>query len=54
MKLYYDILTVLYLVIAVVVACFVVWNMFKSKKLTEKIIGAITIVMFVLRIFLIK
>ncbi len=54
MKIYYDLLTVLYLVIAVVISGFVVWNMFKSKKLTDKIIGGITLVMFVLRIFLIK
>jgi hypothetical protein len=49
-----DLLTVLYLIVVAVILVMIGWNMFQSKKLTDKIIGAIAIVMFVLRLLLIK
>jgi len=54
MQVYYTILLVFYLVITAVISVFIVWNMIKTKKLTDKIIGAFALVMFVLRLLLIK
>ncbi len=54
MNVYSKVLWVIYLVIAVVITGFIGWNTFKSKKLTDKIIGVLALVMFVLRIFMIK
>ncbi|MBQ3165770.1 MAG: hypothetical protein IJC80_03535 [Clostridia bacterium] len=51
---FYNVLTVLYLAIIVIVAVFIVVNLFKSKKVTDKIIGALALGMFLLRIFFIK
>lgn len=51
---YLTVLEVFYIIIAVIVTGFIVYNMFTRKKITDKIIGAIAVIMFVLRIFLIK
>ena len=54
MYIYYKVLFVFYLVMAITIAGFIGWNTFKSKKITDKIIGAITLIMFALRILMIK
>ena len=54
MYIYYKILFVFYLIIAVTITGFIGWNVFKSKKLSDKIVGAITLIMFALRILMIK
>lgn len=54
MNIYAKVLWVIYLVIAVVISLFIVWNVVKSKKLTDKVIGAVALIMFVLRILMIK
>ena len=54
MKTYYDILNVLYLIFVAVICVFIVWNVIKTRKVTDKVIGAIALIMFVLRLFLIK
>ena len=54
MSVYYSILTVIYLAIVAIVSIFIVWNVIKTKKVTDKVIGAIALVMFVLRLLLIK
>ena len=54
MYIYLTILLVFYVIIAAVVAAFVVWNLFRAKKITDKLICAIVLIMFILRIFLIK
>lgn len=54
MFIFNKILFVFYLVMAVLIAGFIVWNTYKSKKITEKVIGAITLIMFALRILMIK
>ena len=54
MNIYYKVLLGLYFVIAVVIAGFIGWNTFKSKKITDKVVGAITLIMFALRILMIK
>ena len=51
---FYNILTVLYVAFIVIIAGFIVVNLFKSKKITDKIIGALALGMFLLRIFFIK
>lgn len=54
MNIYAKVLWVIYLVMIVVIGLFIVWNVFKSKKLTDKFIGAVALIMFVLRILMIK
>ena len=54
MQVYYTILQVVYIAFAVVIAALIGWNVFKSKKITDKVIGAIALIMFILRILLIK
>ncbi len=54
MYVYSGILLGVYLIIAVVITFFVVLNVFKSKKLSNKIIGAVALIMLVLRILLLK
>ena len=54
MQVYYTILQVVYIAFAVVIAALIGWNVFKSKKITGKVIGAIALIMFILRILLIK
>ncbi len=54
MHVYLIILEVLYLIITIIIAGFVVWNIFNTKKLSNVFIGAVVLVMLLLRIFLIK
>lgn len=49
-----TILTVIYIIFLVITAIFVVINMFRSKKIYDKIIGAIILIVLILRILLIK
>ena len=49
-----TILTVVYLVIVAIIGVFVVWHAFETKNIYEKIIGAIMLVLLVLRLLLIK
>ncbi|MBR2933868.1 MAG: hypothetical protein IKC33_06110 [Clostridia bacterium] len=51
---FYNVLTVLYVAFIVIIAGFIVVNLFRSKKVTDKIIGCFALVMFLLRIFFIK
>ena len=50
----YTILTIIYIAFAVIVAAAVVWNMFTTDKVYEKITGAVMLILLILRIFLIK
>ena len=54
MRIYYGILFVFYLIFTILIALFIAWNIFKSKKITEKIIGAIALLMFLIRILMIR
>ncbi len=54
MNIYYAILRVFYLALAVTIAGFIGWNTYKTKKITDKVIGAVTLIMFALRILMIK
>ncbi len=54
MHIYLNILLALYLVIAVVIAVFVVWNVIRTKRISDKVIGVIVLIMFVLRILMLK
>lgn len=54
MNIYLTILKVIYVIIAVIIAVFIGWTVVKDKKVTAKLIGAIALMMFVLRIFMIK
>mgnify|MGYP006916048817 CR=1 FL=1 len=49
-----SILTVIYLIFVAIVAIMVVWNMFTSKDLYKKIMGAVFLIVLILRLFLIK
>ena len=54
MHIYLNILLALYLVIAVVITVFVVWNVIRTKRISDKVIGVIVLIMFVLRILMLK
>lgn len=54
MNVFYSILTVVYVIFLVIVCAFIAWNTVRTKRLTEKIVGAIALIMFLLRIFFIK
>lgn len=54
MHIYLIILEVLYLIITIVIAGFVVWNIFNAKKMSNVFIGTVALVMLLLRIFMIK
>ncbi len=54
MMIYNGILTVVYLIFVAIISVCVVWNMFRTKKITDKIIGGVAIIMLLLRLFLIK
>lgn len=54
MQTYYTILTVFYYIFAVVIAIFIAWNFYKDRKISNKIIGAIALLMFLYRIFMIR
>ena len=49
-----TILTVLYLIFVGIVAVMVIWNMFTTKELYKKIMGAVMLIILILRLFLIK
>ena len=49
-----TILTVIYIIFLVCISLFVIIHMFRTKKIYEKIIGAIFLIALLLRIFLIK
>lgn len=48
------VLTILYLLIVLFILAMIIWIMFSSKKLMDKIIGAIAIIMLILRLLMIK
>lgn len=52
--MFYGILTVLYLIIIAFIGIFIIWHLFETKKITEKIIGALMLILILLRLFLIK
>ena len=54
MRIYYGVLFVFYLIFTILIALFIAWNIFKTKKITEKIIGAIALLMFLIRILMIR
>lgn len=54
MAVYYSVLTVLYTVILVILSLFILWDLFRTRKVTYKIYGALALIMFVLRFFFIK
>lgn len=54
MRIYYGILFVFYLIFTILIALFIAWNIFKTKKIIEKIIGAIALLMFLIRILMIR
>lgn len=48
------ILTYIYLLIVLLIVVMLVWNLFETDSLIEKFSGAIALIMFLLRLFLIK
>ena len=54
MMVYLTILEVFYIIIAVIITAFIVYNIITRKSITNKVIGSIAIIMFILRILLIK
>lgn len=54
MQTYYLILEILYFLFIIPITGFIIWNFIKTKKITDKVIGAFAILMFILRIFLIR
>ena len=53
MYLYGKFLFVYYLIFTIIIALFIVYNTCKSNKVTDKIIGGIALMMFILRILMI-
>lgn len=49
-----TVLTIIYLLFVFIITIMVVWNMFESKKLAEKITGAIILILLTLRLLLIR
>jgi len=48
------ILTYIYLLIVLLIVVMLVWNLFETDSLIEKLSDAIALIMFLLRLFLIK
>lgn len=48
------ILTLIYIIFALIVSCVLVWHAFETKNIYEKIIAAVMLIALILRIFLIK
>ena len=48
------VITIIYLILIAVIGAFIVWNSFETKNIYEKIIGAVMLVLIVLRLLLIK
>lgn len=44
----------IYLILVAIILVMVLWNMFDSKKVTEKIAAGVVIILLILRLFLIK
>lgn len=49
-----TILTIIYSVILVIIIVMVIWNMFKSKDMTDKVIGGLILIILILRLLQIK
>jgi len=47
-------LTIIYLIIVAIIGVFLVWNVFESKNIYDKVLGSIMLVLLILRLFLIK
>lgn len=54
MNIYNSVLYVFYLIFTIIITVFIVINIFRTKKLSDKIIGAIALLMFLLRILMIR
>lgn len=54
MYIYSKFLFVFYLIFTIIITIFVIWNVLRSKKLSDKIIGAIALIMFIIRILMIR
>lgn len=54
MNVYNSFLFYFYLVFTIIIGVFIVINIIKTKKITEKIIGAIALMMFLIRILMIR
>ena len=54
MRIYYGFLFVFYLIFTIIIAFFIAWNIFKTKKITNVIIGSIALMMFLIRILMIR
>ena len=54
MRIYSNVLFVFYLIFSIIIAIFILWNVFRSKKITDKVIGAIALIMFIIRILMIR
>ncbi|MCM1043192.1 MAG: hypothetical protein NC350_03160 [Corallococcus sp.] len=54
MDIYNTILTVIYLIFVAVIAVCVAVGTYRNRKVTDKIVGAIALIMLLLRLFLIK
>jgi len=50
----YTLLTIIYILFIGIIGIMVVWHMFETKKISDKIIGAVMIILIILRILLIK
>lgn len=50
----FDIYLFIYLLIVLLIVVMLVWNLFETDSLIEKLSGAIALIMFLLRLFLIK
>lgn len=49
-----TILTIIYLIFVAIILVMVVWNMFHTKSISEKIVGAVMLIILILRLLLIK
>lgn len=50
----YYIITGIYLLLVGIIGIMVMWNVFETDKITEKITGAVMLILLLLRLFLIK
>lgn len=48
------VLTIIYLLIVLFFVVMIIWNLFETESLMEKLSGAIVLIMFILRLLLIK
>ncbi len=54
MQVYYIILEIFYYLFTIAIIGFIGWNVFKDRKITDKVIGGLALLMFVMRIFMIR